>query len=1096
VRRRLLTVAMAAAVVVLPASAQAAGFADAFASPARQYQPKFRWWWPNALVDNAEIQAELDQMADAGFGGAEIADVHHSAKLPLDPAGHGWGTPAWTSAVQAALERAKARGMKLDLTAGPSWPSAVPSITPDSAGAIKELAYGIANVAAGATFTGAPPAPALAPTSSAVTQQKLAYVQAAKVTTAGAPPKTAYTLDGSTVVDVPIAGDGTVNWTAPADGTWLLISYWERGTGQKPEGAGHTTPDSYVIDHFSQTGTKAITDYWEQHILTPEIRSLIKDAGNTLFEDSLELETTSALWTPGFADAFQQQVGYSLLPYLPLVAKNAEKAVFNYNDATLSASVRRDINLVLTNLYDENHVKPLKAWANALGLKLRVQPYGLQTDAMQAASILDVPEGESLGFKNLDDYKREAGPRDLAGNTILSNEAGATAGGAYSTTWETELRKLAPELAAGVNQNVFHGFSYATTPESRWPGFSAFSPLNGVAGYGESWGPRQPTWKHASDVSSYFARNQEVMQTGRNTTDVGVLIQTGYVAAGYGAPYFTADTREAAQVLKDGGNHVGWTNEQISESILDLPNATVRDKHFAPDGPNFKALVLEGDVAFSRSILLRVATARKLLDWAKAGLPIVIVGNWSAPSVPGLAKPGENATLKGLIDQLLSQPTVRNPQTKDLIPPALADLGVQRDVEYPVAPLETAHRVSGDTDYYFIANSHATAAASVDATFAMTDPNAVPYFADAWTGKLVPVADYSVSGGRLKTRVSLKAGQTTILVFGHDLSALPLHATSTTADAVRADGANLVARAATPGTYTTTLSDGRSVPATIASVPAAQSLTHWTLDVDDFLPGPTPATTLHASHTLTLDGLKAWSDIPELQDVSGIGRYTTTVDWNADGGAYLDLGEVFDTYRVSVNGQALPAADQLYTTVDVGPYLKPGANTITVEVATTLLNRLRAGDVAYAGAKRQAYGLIGPVKLTPYGEATVYSRTDTPGTVGGVVPATLSLTLGAPASFGAFTPGVAKDYTASTTANVISTAGDAALSVSDPGRLANGAFSLPSPLEVSFSKAAWTAPVTNDPVTIAFGQHIGAGDALRTGSYSKTLTFTLSTTTP
>ena len=50
--------------------------------------------------------------------------------------------------------------------------------------------------------------------------------------------------------------------------------------------------------------------------------------------------------------------------------------------------------------------------------------------------------------------------------------------------------------------------------------------------------------------------------------------------------------------------------------------------------------------------------------------------------------------------------------------------------------------------------------------------------------------------------------------------------------------------------------------------------------------------------------------------------------------------------------------------------------------------------------------------------------------VGGTVPATLSLTLGAPATFGAFTPGVAKEYTASTTANVISTAGDAALTVS------------------------------------------------------------------
>jgi Asp-tRNA(Asn)/Glu-tRNA(Gln) amidotransferase A subunit family amidase len=124
--------------------------------------------------------------------------------------------------------------------------------------------------------------------------------------------------------------------------------------------------------------------------------------------------------------------------------------------------------------------------------------------------------------------------------------------------------------------------------------------------------------------------------------------------------------------------------------------------------------------------------------------------------------------------------------------------------------------------------------------------------------------------------------------------------------------------------------------------------------------------------------------------------------------------------------------------------------------------------------------------------------TETPvaGDVGGTVPATLSLTLGSPATFGAFTPGVAKDYSASTTANVISTGGDAALTASAPGHLMNGSFSLPSPLAVSFSKATWTAPVSNDPVTILFTQRIGATDALRTGAYSKTLTFTLSTTTP
>jgi predicted dienelactone hydrolase len=118
------------------------------------------------------------------------------------------------------------------------------------------------------------------------------------------------------------------------------------------------------------------------------------------------------------------------------------------------------------------------------------------------------------------------------------------------------------------------------------------------------------------------------------------------------------------------------------------------------------------------------------------------------------------------------------------------------------------------------------------------------------------------------------------------------------------------------------------------------------------------------------------------------------------------------------------------------------------------------------------------------------------GVVSGTVPATLSLTLAGSASFGAFTPGADKEYTAQTAATVVSTAGDATLSVSDPGHLMNGGFSLPQPLRVEIAPASWTAPVSNASAAITFRQHIGANDALRTGSYSKTLTFTLSTTTP
>ena len=104
---------------------------------------------------------------------------------------------------------------------------------------------------------------------------------------------------------------------------------------------------------------------------------------------------------------------------------------------------------------------------------------------------------------------------------------------------------------------------------------------------------------------------------------------------------------------------------------------------------------------------------------------------------------------------------------------------------------------------------------------------------------------------------------------------------------------------------------------------------------------------------------------------------------------------------------------------------------------------------------------------------------------------------------------------------MVSTAGDAVLSVADPspnhtGHLVNGSFFLPQPLRVRALNAAnsgtafnlvgssasplnllaYDGPISNDAVTLQFRQSIGANDALRTGTYGKTLTFTLSTTSP
>ncbi len=129
--------------------------------------------------------------------------------------------------------------------------------------------------------------------------------------------------------------------------------------------------------------------------------------------------------------------------------------------------------------------------------------------------------------------------------------------------------------------------------------------------------------------------------------------------------------------------------------------------------------------------------------------------------------------------------------------------------------------------------------------------------------------------------------------------------------------------------------------------------------------------------------------------------------------------------------------------LDVHPY--------TINTAANMTAALNVGvDGMFTNFSDILIGLLGPRKAVglqggldaKLSHDACLARTEK-GSVGATVPATLALTLGSPASFGAFVPGVTSDYAASTTANVVSTAANAALTIADPsststGKLVNG----------------------------------------------------------
>ena len=641
--------AAAAASPAEPSGAVPEDLATAFRKPGTATAAGFRWWWPHGLVDPKQIAREVDQVANAGFGVLEVADVTHSLRarnIDIDEARYGWGTPAWVAGVKAALARAAQREVRIDITVGPSWPAAVPTITPDDDAACTELAHGQAEVAAGETYDGPLPEPVVHP-AEAVTRSELVTVQAHRVTNRTS---TLMTLHPGSYVDLfDRVQDGRIMWTAPAEpmgGTWVLLATYRRGSGQQPEAGPHTDPPSYVVDHFSAQGTLAVVDLWNDRVLDARMRELLRATGGYLFEDSLEIETEATIWTPAMLEEFEQRAGYDLRPWLPFVLEVEEDYQFvlgrsddlTATDSLRTNQVRDDFNQVLSDLYLGHHLKPLQDFARSLGMGLRVQAYGLETDSTHHSAILDIAETESLGFKNLDDFRVMAGGRDIGGRKVLSCEAICYNGAAYNTTWGANsvsptaqnqaLFTLNSLFAAGVNQAIIHGFPYAKAPEVTWPGFAAFSPYyNGAIGFGEAWGPRTPQWEHIPGVAAYLARTQLVLQTGTPKYDIVFLRQKSGASTGIGPFWVTND-----------GTKLGWSHSFITAALLEQPHVVFRHDRLVPDGPAYKVLVIGPDKIRSREMTIDVGAARKILEHGRAGLPIVLVHDagrdWTTQATP------------------------------------------------------------------------------------------------------------------------------------------------------------------------------------------------------------------------------------------------------------------------------------------------------------------------------------------------------------------------------------------------------------------------------------------------------------------------------
>lgn len=1036
-----------------------ADLAEKFAAPESEYRPEVRWWLAAGYHTNEMLTKNIQELFDSGFGAAEFI----ARGNPKPESIYSWGSEEWTNDARLIIRETTNRRMGFSITSGTNWGTAnLPDTYTwndepynyDSIAASKELNFETVILDAGERFNDALPAPELPERVANAKAIVLQGVVAAKLHTpmeregsgaggpfGGGPTVTPGRLDPESIQDltdrvIENAGDYTIDWTAPDDGEYALFVFWMHGTGHTAEPSVST---NYTINYVDKYGVEALIDYWENVILTPELRETIRENGRgEIYMDSLEqsgFADGGVFWGYDFKSTFEKRRGYDVTPYMPFIVRTSTHGgagqipVYYYEVpegdgeyGDLISRVRNDIYQTLSEMYVENVLQPLQSWLHTLNMSLRAEPsYGQLLEISQPAAGLDDVETESLAFSTSPDlYRGLLGGAHVYGS-LFSSETGAVNGGNYrlGLGYWTQVSYL--QFAAGVQRTVFHGYAGIEGPEDiNWPGHEGMND-----GISTRFNSRQPAHRHFRDLTTMLARNQKVLRQGIPRVDLAVL-RTDYDYPSYGTAFTKRERLENSELMEDQAalwkdlslQGAGYTYEYFAPMILeDEENVSCDNGIIQPEGPGYQAIVLYQE-------RLPVSSARKILEMAQDGLPVVFVNNvtesvkTAAPlthgeaASRGLFKEDNETQLRSIVGRIKALPNVRTVDDQADTLAALQALGVFPRVlfdEQNQSILTVLRQDDVNQVAYLYAYNYKFAVNTEPFTFEVTiDAAGKPYTLDDWTGEISEIGVYEVKDGKTRIPLTLEPGEATIVAIDLSDTGHGTHAVSTNAEAIVKTDSGWAVRSTESGNYRTVMNDDRTIM-TRVDVPSPVHLRVWDLTVEDWNAG-SRRTILEKQfgHTTTeyyYDTVKTrlafpgttlmpWKDLPataaqlaqldnpegsSMADVSGLGFYETSFEWDGEAsGAYLKIGSTNgNSIAVYVNGTKAPAIDLRTLAVDISDLLVEGTNALKIEVSSTLANRMRTKDYwdqawaedffnALGYPDVQDYGMTGEVSIVPY----------------------------------------------------------------------------------------------------------------------------------
>ncbi|WP_438846428.1 glycosyl hydrolase [Asticcacaulis taihuensis] len=698
----------------------------------------------------------------------------------------------------------------------------------------------------------------------------------------------------------------------PPKGKWKIVRMGWSLTGIENHPAT-AEATGLEVDKYDAT---AVRSYIETYLAGYEKaagKELIGAHGvRAMVTDSTEVGSSN--WTPALLDDFKRLRGYDARPWLPALT-GAIIGTRAQTDAFLY-----DYRRTLADLMASAHYGTIADVAHEHGLTL----YGeaLESSRVTLGDDMAMRTHADIPMSAMWTYRTEFGPSataiaDMKGAASVSHIYGQNLVAAESLT-----SAFAPWAFAPADLRPMIDLEFASGVNRPVIHTSVHQPLGDDKKPGLSlfifgqYFNRNETWTGmAKPWVDYISRNAYMLQQGRNYADVAYFY-------GEEAPLVTLYHNAPPA---DAPKHYAY--DFVNADAL-TQKLSVKDGDLVADsGASYRVLYLGGT-----SARMTLTTLRKIAELAEAGATIVGQAPTASPSLTD--DPTEYASL---VRRLWTGEFTKVGEGQVIassdVEAALKTVGQTPDFAYTGdAQILFVHRRVTDGDLYYVNNREARPV-QTEARFHVSGKTPELWHAD--TGASEPVS-YRTEGDTTIIPLDLLANESVFVVFRE-----PAMAQSATIAAAK---------------WTEVADLGQT----------------WQISFDG-LAAPSPI----ASGTL---GSLSDNADPAVKYFSGTTTYRSslTLPKGAKPGApmKLDLGTVGDVAEVYVNGQLAGTAWKAPYCVDIGGFVKKGANNIEIRVANLWVNRL-IGD-AQPGAQKVTFtaastytaeaplrpsGLIGPVTL-------------------------------------------------------------------------------------------------------------------------------------